>query len=595
MTKNKIKVALVGSPNVGKSVIFNALTNNYATVSNYPGTTVSISRGTFKENNTIYEIIDTPGMYSLTSITEEEKISKHLLKEEKPDIIIHVADAKNLPRMLSLTLDLLEKKLPVILNLNIIDEAQELGIYIDTEKLSTKLNIPVGATLKPHKNRNGILSLKNEIINYKYQEPANISYKSLGIKEKTNSEYAKSLKKQAFIKELVKDIFLDNKRKENTSRRCLNYLGKIACKPLPGTIVLLLVLYFGLYQFVGKFGAGFLVDYFDTVLFQQLINPVVINLITTFIPSEFLQSLLIGNYGVISLGLRYAIAIILPIISSFFLAFAILEDSGYLPRLAMLADSFFKKIGLNGRAVIPMTLGLGCGTMAIFVSRTLETKRERKLAIFLLALTIPCSAQLGLVLALLSHNQAILICWASFIIFCFFFFGWLSNKILPGNLNFFYIEIPPLRIPTLRNVLKKVYMRVVGYFLEIVPIFIAISLVLFSLDQLNLLASLISSLAPILSYIGLPPESAESFVLGFFRRDYGSAGLYDLARSGILSDTQLLIGCIALTLFVPCVAQLAVMIKEIGKITSAMIVSLVFIISFFASFLMYSVLTILGF
>jgi ferrous iron transport protein B len=321
------------------------------------------------------------------------------------------------------------------------------------------------------------------------------------------------------------------------------------------------------------------VDYLDGRIFGEMINPFVIELVQTYIPAVWMQSLIIGEYGVYSLGFRFAVAIILPIVGTFFLMFAILEDSGYLPRLAMLVDRLFKNFGLNGRAVIPVALGLGCGTMAVVVTRTLETRRERVLATFLLSLTIPCSAQLGVVLALLAHNTQILLLWLVYVSAIFVIVGWLSAKVLPGEHSAFYLEIPPLRCPQLTNVFTKAYTRMACYFWEIMPVFVATSVVLWIVDYAGVLASLISAIEPIIHLLGLPSQTAGTFLLGFFRRDYGAAGLYEMTAAGLLSDYQLLVAAVTITLFVPCIAQLTVMVKERGIVTSSLMVLLIAMIS----------------
>ncbi|BBB93276.1 MAG TPA: ferrous iron transport protein B [Methylomusa anaerophila] len=643
-------MALVGSPNVGKSVIFNYLTGSYVTVSNYPGTTVDIARGFFKYGNVKYEVMDTPGIYSLLPITDEERVTRLLLAEEKPDAVIHVVDAKNLRRMLNLTIQLLEAGLPVILNLNIMDEAENLGLIIDAEQLARRLNIPVIPTSATKKNGSGSGSgmddLKKAIVTYAYQQYSKLKYPEYPvdiemvidkITMRLRAEYgftyravsllllqgdviltkliqrdgywhevskeiriARQLQKRLdysiiLARQKIVDIILENIINKvssdiNAIRRLGYRLERLTREPLTGIPILMLVLYFGLYQFVGRFGAGFLVDYINNTIFSEIISPVAGTIVTQYIEWDWLRSLLMGEYGVITLGFRYAIAIILPIVGTFFLAFSLLEDSGYLPRLAMLVDLVFKHIGLNGRAVIPLTLGLGCGTMAVVVTRTLETKRERLLASFLLALTIPCSAQLGVVLALLSHNVWTLIIWTLYMTMVFSFFGWLTNKIIPGSRSPFYMELPPLRVPVLINVFKKAYTRMSWYFMEILPVFVVTSLLMWVGDQYGLLSYIIDFMTPVMFLLGLPAEGAQAFILGFFRRDYGAAGLYNLAMTGRLNDAQLLTAATALTLFVPCVAQFAVIVKERGIIAAAGMATVIVFIAFVAAFIMHNFL-----
>jgi len=357
-------------------------------------------------------------------------------------------------------------------------------------------------------------------------------------------------------------------------------LSRVMISPLTGVPFLLLVLYFGLYKFVGQFGAGTVVNFIEVDIFEQYINPYIAKIFENYIPWHVVRDLFVGEYGMITLGIRYAVALILPIVTTFFIVFAIIEDSGYLPRLALLIDRLFKKIGLTGRAVIPMVLGLGCDTMATMVTRTLPTKRERLIATILLALAVPCSAQLGVILALLSGNAAALWIWAIIVVLVFLLIGFLSSKILPGDAPSFYMEIPPLRLPKISNVFVKTYTRVKWYFIEIMPMFIFASFLIW----LGLLTGAFGVLTKILEYpvhlAGLPDKAAVSFLFGFFRRDYGAGGLYDMQKAGLLNGNQLAVACVMLTLFLPCVAQFLMNVKERGWKTGVAISAFILVFSF---------------
>jgi ferrous iron transport protein B len=344
--------------------------------------------------------------------------------------------------------------------------------------------------------------------------------------------------------------------------------------------LLLLVLYFGLYKFVGDFGAGTVVDFFEGTIFEGQINPWFIAQADRFVPWLWLHELLVGEYGILTLAVRYAVALVMPIVGTFFVAFSLLEDSGYFPRLAMLVDRVFKAIGLNGRAVIPMVLGFGCDTMATMVTRTLETTRERIIATVLLALAIPCSAQLGVILGLLSGVPGALAVWIAAMTLIFLLVGFLSARLLPGERPMFYMEIPPLRLPQPRNVLVKTLTRMQWYFLEIFPLFIVASVLLWAGKLSGALAGLVQLLQPVMTMLGLPGEAAAAFIFGFFRRDFGAAGLYDLQTNGLLSPVQLTVAAVTLTLFVPCVAQFLMMKKERGWRVSLLIFAVVTAIAF---------------
>jgi len=572
------KIAIVGSPNVGKSVLFNNLTKSYAAVSNYPGTTVEVSRGKAGIGVDEFEVIDTPGMYSLSSITEEERVSRSILFEENLKVVLHVVDAKNLQRQIALTLQLLEANLPVILVLNIMDEADRLGIKIDIQLLEKELAIPVIGIVAT--TGAGVDVLRGMIEEYSANK---IFIHKQKLKELEKLDYDTVIKRQQRANEIIKRAVSS----AGASKKGLeDYLSRILMNPLTGAPILLFVLYYGLYKFVGNFGAGFLVDFLENKIFAEHINPLAVKWFSSLVHVHILQDLFVGQYGIFTLGVRYAFAIILPIVATFFFAFAIIEDTGYLPRLAMLVDQFFKKIGLSGRAVIPLVLGFGCSTMATMVTRTLPTKRERMIATLLLALAIPCSAQMGVILALLAGKPLAVSIWLGVIILVFLIVGFLTSKIMPGESPSFYMEIPPLRFPQISNILRKTSSRLMWYFKEILPLFIFASFLIWLGEITGVFNVLVKALQYPVSWLGLPDNAAVAFLFGFFRRDYGAAGLYDLKKAGLLSVNQLVVACVTLTLFLPCVAQLLMNIKERGiKMGIGMSVFILFF-SFGVGFLM---------
>lgn len=614
---NAKRVALVGNPNVGKSVLFNALTGSYVTVSNYPGTSVEVSRGHAVINEQSWEVIDTPGMYSIHTITEEERVAREILLHETPDVVLHVLDARNLERMLAMTLQLIEAGLPVILVVNIMDEAERMGLKIDLELLRQRLGIPVVGAATARKR--GLGEIRSAIATYCQDtgNPRHFTYSRLlehdinevsGLME---GEYILSRRALALllfqqdeeitslvrrregegfgvIAERVRDIAFNRRgsfhldlsmeRKDIVKKLVLNVLTKpekrvvtvgerlsrISVQPLTGIPLLLIVLYFGLYKFVGDFGAGTLVDVLEKKLFVEMFNPWITGIVKMVIPWEIIQELFVGEYGIITLGIRYAVGIILPIVATFFIFFSFLEDTGYFPRLALLVDRIFKRFGLTGRAVIPMVLGFGCDTMATMVTRTLETTRERVIATVLLALTIPCSAQLGVILALLSKFPGALAVWGACLLLLFVLVGLLAARVMPGEAPMFYMELPPMRLPQFSNVLTKTYTRMQWYFMEILPLFVLASILLWLGKITGFFEKLITAMTPVMASIGLPRETAVAFIFGFFRRDYGAAGLYELQTKGLMDARQLTVAAVTLTLFIPCVAQFLIMKKERG-------------------------------
>lgn len=628
--KTTNKVVILGSPNVGKSVLFNHLTGRYVTVSNYPGTTVEVSRGKSRINGLEFQMIDTPGIYSFTPLSEEEAVCRRILFKEKPAVVLHLVDAKNLKRLLPLTLQLIEAHLPTVLVLNMMDEVREAGIRINVSLLERELGIPVVETVST--TGEGMDQLKQTITNSVQAPPSKdglpkviydglpqgsietglqrmeeflkndfaLSDRTVGlllmkqdeeirslvrdrrpetwgaiheIVEETRRNYRTPLEYEIVLKlqseaSRIADLVFETAEKVSKRQRqkggLREKLSRLTMNPWTGFPILFLVLYLGIYQFVGVFGAGTVVDFLEDTIFLNYINPFLVKLFSAWIPWAILRDLFVGEYGMLTLGVRYAVALILPIVTFYFAVFAVIEDSGYLPRLAMLLDRTFKKIGLSGRAVIPMVLGFGCDTMATMVTRTLPTVRERIIATILLSLTIPCSAQLGVIFGVLAGHTLALLIWAAVLIFVFLFIGFLTAQILPGEKASFYMELPPLRLPKITNVFTKTYVRVQWYFREVLPLFVIASALIW-LGQLTGFFQLVTRLLSVpIRAIGLPDSTAMVFLMGFFRRDYGAAGLYDLNRLGLLNGVQLLVACIALTLFLPCVAQFLMNVKERG-------------------------------
>ena len=403
--------------------------------------------------------------------------------------------------------------------------------------------------------------------------------------------YLIALRRQEEVNRIVKETV---EYRPGTKLPLRERLSRIMTNPVTGTPLLFLILYFGLYKFVGGFGAGTLVDFIEIDIFEKIINPFVERTFALLIPWPVFRDLFAGEYGIITLGIRYAVALILPIVTTFFLVFAVIEDTGYLPRLALLIDRIFKKIGLTGRAVIPLVLGLGCGTMATMVTRTLPTKRERIIATLLLALAVPCSAQMGVILGLLAGSPKALLVWAVVVITIFVLVGYFASMVIPGDEPSFYMEIPPLRLPNLNNIFTKTYARVRWYFIEILPMFILASVLIWFGQLSGLFRLLTRVMEHPVRWIGLPDNTAVAFLFGFFRRDYGAAGLYDLKKAGLLSGNQLVVACITLTLFLPCVAQFMMNVKERGWKTGLAISIFVLFFSFSAGYFVSQVLGLLG-
>ncbi|GAB4335883.1 MAG: ferrous iron transport protein B [Candidatus Abyssubacteria bacterium] len=619
-------IALVGNPNVGKSVIFSHLTGKYVTVSNYPGTTVEIAKGSSSFDGGVHRVVDTPGANSLIPRSEDEKVARDMLLEQNSTTVVQVADSKNLRRSLILTSQMAEMGVPMVLALNMIDEARNAGIKIDTKRLSERIGVPVVETVATE--RRGIRKLiaalgsaRPSSFRVKYHPrireaiekiaahlPSTpVSRESIAtmllagdrsledwlsnryseeqveqvgaIVRETQSHFAEPLpyiigKRRLDEIDTLLDEIVTVERKNRSS--WLRLIGDLSQHPVWGLPIVGLVLYF-LYVFVGQFGAGTCVDFIESFIFGEYINPAAMWLVSK-IPVPLLQDMLVGEFGLITMGLTYSIAIVLPIVGFFFLAFGILEDTGYLPRLTIMANRVFKVMGMNGKAVLPMVLGLGCDTMATLTTRILDSKKERIISTFLLALAIPCSAQLGVILGILgSVSLTSFIVFGAVITSQLFIVGFLAGKIVPGEVSDFMIEIPPFRLPKLSNVVLKTVSRVEWFLKEAVPLFLLGTFVLFVADRLGALDAIVRVSEPVVvRFLMLPAETTVSFVMGFLRRDYGAAGLYKLYEEGMLDPVQVIVSLVVITLFIPCIANFFVIIKERGIKTAAVMLVLIF-------------------
>jgi ferrous iron transport protein B len=637
-------IALVGHPNVGKSVLFQRLTGQRVTVSNYPGTTVEVTRGTARVlPETV--VVDTPGVVTLPSNTEDERVTVQVLLGGALKTILQVGDAKNLRRTLMLTVQLAEMGRPLVLALNMMDEAGARGVAVDHHLLAQSLHIPIVPTTAIRGE--GLDDLANALekpdisplrINYpaaieraitrishqipetpiarralallwlsddpvaetwlqEHTDPA--VYTALAaIKESTQLSFVESLnlviqgERLRYVEQLVNATLKENGAGWQGMGATL---GRWSTHPVFGLVILAGVLY-SLYWFVGIFGAGRLVGLLEENLFAQMINPWVTDLLQRLIPFSLVTDFLVGEYGLWTMGITYALALILPIVTTFFLAFGVLEDSGYLPRLAALSNRVFQKLGLNGKAVLPMVLGLGCVTMATLTTRVLESKRERLLVTFLLALAVPCSAQLGVVMGLLAGiSFGATLIWGGVVFGVLLMVGWLAARLTPGKRTALMVELPPMRMPILSNVVMKTLARLEWYLKEVVPLFLLGTAIMFFLDKTGLLALLNRMMEPlVVQWLGLPSEATNAFLMGFMRRDFGATGLFVMEAQGLLTPLQVVVSMVTVTLFVPCVASVFMIAKERGNKIALGMVALVFPLAFLAAGLLNRALLLVG-
>ncbi len=612
------EIVLVGNPNVGKSALFGALTGTYVAVSNYPGTTVEIATGHALLGGRRAAVIDTPGAGSLIPSSEDERVTRDILLSKTPRAVLVVGDAKNLERTLLLALQVAETGLPFVLCLNMMDEARASGLRIDEATLSRGLGVPIVSTVAVR--REGISrllaaleapasgtarveyprALERAIESVTPLLPASaISSRALALMVLSGDEtlavwlggrmaadaldrveelrlqlrrdfreplaYIVNRARLAEAVRLRREAVTAPARPVRERRPFARALDAATTHPLWGWPLLAAVLALA-YLFVGVFGARTLVDLLENGLFGRVISPAAVAAAHRWLPWPFARDLLVGPYGLITMALAYALALILPIVATFFLAFGALEDSGYLPRLAVMVNRVFKKMGLNGKAVLPMVLGLGCDTMATLTTRILETPKERLIVILLLALGVPCSAQLTVVMAMLSGLSPWAVAlWVVVVGAVILLVGRLAALVLPGRGSDFVLELPPLRLPRPGNIAVKTLARIEWYLKEAVPLFVLGTLLLFFADRLRLLGLVERAAEPVLTgALGLPRQTAEAFVVGFLRRDFGAAGLFQMAREGRLDPIAIVVAMVTITLFIPCVANFFMIVKERG-------------------------------
>lgn len=615
------QILLVGNPNVGKSAIFSRLTGHYLTVSNYPGTTVELAEGSITVAGDVMTLIDTPGANSLSPRSPDEAVVRDILFTSRPCAVVQVADARNLTRALFLTTQLIELNVPLVLVLNMQDEARARGIKIDVDELSRLLGIDVIPTVATRGE--GLSAIPDAV---QHARPGNFDTTfdtplEAAIEHLSNLLPEEISDRRAFALNVLSDtefstaipaeihvriaavqtdlaalydaplIYVFNRQRMAAVERLVarvyhkqtddhlhfaDRMGQWAMHPIWGWPILLSIIA-GLYLFVGVFGAGTLVDFLETGVFGRWIIPAATTVIDRLLPFLLLQELLIGEYGLLTMALSYALAIVLPIVLTFFFAFSLLEDSGYLPRLSVMVNRPFKVLGLNGKAILPMVLGLGCVTMATLTTRILETRRERLLVTLLLALGVPCSAQLGVILGMIGYlNPAAAAVWAGAVIAVLLAVGWLAARLMPGHPPDFIVELPPLRAPRLDNILFKTLARLEWYLKEVLPLFVLGTLILFILDLIGGLTLIEKMAAPLVEgLLGLPPSTTGAFLIGFLRRDYGAAGLFAMARAGLLDTNQMVVSMVVITLFMPCIASLLMIVREFGARTAAQVTAIV--------------------
>jgi ferrous iron transport protein B len=553
------KILLMGNPNVGKSVVFSRLTGINVITSNYPGTTVEFTKGHIKLGNEIIEIIDVPGTYTLEPSSSAEEVALKILNrsvEDKDCIVIDIVDATNLERNLNLTLQLLKKDIPVIVALNLWDEAGHIGVSIDVEKLQEILGVPVVPTVAI--TGEGIKKLVETLPEAK--------------KGDYQFENAERWHEIGRIVERVQIV----KHRHHTF---LERMGDFTVRPFSGipTAIIILLLTFKIVRFIGEGLINHLLD----PLFKNLYLPLITSAIDNLLPIQFFHDLLLGttpdplgSFGVLSAGVYIPFVVVLPYLFSFYLVLSFLEDLGYLPRLAVLLDNLFHRLGLHGYSSIPVILGLGCKVPAILSTRILETRREKLIAIALIMMSAPCLPQTAMILSIMApFGNSYLFLIFGLLILVSIITSIILNKLLKGETPELLCEIPPYRLPNLSLLMRKVWLRLSSFVKEAVPLIILGILFIAILDLSGAIGFASKILgAPILYILGLPTETVLVMISGFLRKDVSIA----LLAPFNLSPQQLIIACIFLVLYLPCIATFFVMVKELGLKDAVKLIAILF-------------------
>ena len=621
-------IAIVGNMNVGKSSLFSWLCEKETDRKNFPGTTVSLTAGQIKSlNATAY---DTPGIYSIFSANEDEMVSRDILLPQKSfnpiSSILLVADAKNMKRSIAIAMQYAEYGLPMLLDINMIDEAASRGIEINFEKLSDLLGIDICTSIA----REGIgirkilTKLKSpriakKLVNYpdwvnnfldiieKLCKNSDISPRVIGLLLLTGDRSIEKYLSKKFGPELLeelKDLAADYRKGESETFQALlvNLYNKKAeqivkeiqevepprknpllvtfgdwCTQLHTGIPIAVSVLFLIYLFVGTFGATFIVDTINGVVFEGYIIPWTAKVLAP-IPNQFFKDMIIDpDFGILPTGVFLALGLVMPVLFCFYLVFGILEDSGYLPRLSILLDKVFRKMGLNGKGVIPLVMGFSCVTMAILTTRLLDTKKEKNIATFLLLLGMPCAPLIAVMLVILDKMPFSATLTIFGIIFAqTFIAGFMANKILPGQGSPLIFEIPPMRLPKPMQVIKSAAHKTYFFIKEAIPIFVYASLFVFLFERIGGLEVAEKLLHPLTnSLMGLPEKSVQVFIKTIIRRESGATELEHL--SGIYTNLQLVVNLLIMTFLTPCINAIIVLFKERGKKTAALIIVTVII------------------
>jgi ferrous iron transport protein B len=566
-------VLLVGQPNVGKSVLYSRLTGLNAVTSNYPGTTISFTKGVLKTENKKFQVIDTPGVYSLEPIDEATKVTLNLIDDS--DIIVDVIDSTHLERNLPLTLELIEQGKKVIVALNMIDEAHHKGVKINAKKLEKLLGVPV-IKISAKLGR-GVPVLIEKIKQVKLQDFKH-EKKSTSLGQHPHIDMEKKDKKedhihldQARVWDKIGNIIREVQTLTRKKHNFVDVLEDISVHPFFGFITAMFVAALS-FIFVRVVGENLisLMDYLFNTYWIKFLNYIMplIGSSDSFIFKILIGTLFDGqidfmqSFGLLTSGIYIPIAAVMPYIFSFYLVISFLEDSGYLPRFAIFLDSFMHRIGLHGYAIIPNMLGLGCNVPGILATRILENKKQRFIVSTLISIAVPCAALQAMIFGTVGEKGVVPV----LIVYGALFVSWLVIGIVLKNLVRNYnrdllIEVPPYRLPSFKNLILKLKFQMQGFLKEALPVVLFSVLFFDILYHFHIFDYLSKITNPIIVDLwGLPEKSVVPILLGIIRKDVAVGMLGTLS----LTTKQLIIGSIALSMFFPCLATFVILFKELG-------------------------------
>lgn len=561
-----MRILLMGNPNVGKSAVFSRLTGTQVIISNYSGTTVEFTKGsTVLRAGETAEVIDVPGTYSLEATSKAEEVAVDMLDGmlDEGDIVVNVVDATHLERNLYLTLQLLERNVPVVVALNLWDETKHKGISINVDRLQEILGVPVIPTSAL--TGEGIDVLVNRISEVAKDAPRKGKLSGDGKRPGARS----ADERWAEIGRILAEV----QKITHRHHTLLDRLEDASIQPVTGLIIAILVLYLS-FKTVRLIGEG-LIDFVFDPMFEGLLRPVVTRLSIALGSEGFFHDLLIGrvingeidfeaSMGLLSTGLYVPITMVLPYVFAFYVVLSVLEDVGYLPRLAVLVDNIMHALGMHGYAIVPTILGFGCNVPAALGTRILESRREKFICATMLSIGIPCMAQTAVVIALIGRYgwQYLAIIYG--VLFALWLItGLVLNAIMPGSSPPLLMEIPPYRLPHPRVLGKKVWMRIRVFLSDAIPYVLLGVLFVNILHVSGIIDVLGRIFAPILGgLLGLPSEAIVALIMGFLRKDVAVGMLSPLG----LSVRQLVVAVIVLTAYFPCAATYVVLLKELGAV-----------------------------